>query len=129
MYTRYMLKNRYATSRRSRINLKEIVLKLNKNLLALLIMSGAAAHAETSLLEATKKNGCTACHAVDKKLLGPSFVDVANRYRADAKAPEKLVAKIKSGGGGVWGAIPMPPQAASKEEVTVMVNQILALKK
>lgn len=102
---------------------------MNKYLLALLVMSGAAANAETSLPEAMKKIGCAACHAIDKKMLGPSFLDVANRYRGDANTHQKLAAKIKNGGGGAWGAIPMPPQAAKKEEIAVIVNQILALQK
>ena len=55
------------------------------------------------------KNGCTACHASDKKLVGPAFQDVAKKYAGDAGAAAKLADKIKTGGKGVWGPVPMPP--------------------
>jgi cytochrome c len=55
-----------------------------------------------------KSKNCMACHAVDKKLVGPSYKDVAKKYGGDAKAVDALAAKIVKGGSGVWGAIPMP---------------------
>jgi cytochrome c len=55
-----------------------------------------------------KSKNCMACHAVDKKLVGPSYKDVAKKYAGDAKAVDALAAKIMKGGSGVWGAIPMP---------------------
>ena len=54
------------------------------------------------------KAGCTACHAKDKKLLGPAYHDVAAKYQGDPKAAADLVAKVRSGGKGVWGTVPMP---------------------
>ena len=72
-----------------------------------------------------KKNNCMACHAVDKKVVGPSFQDVAKKYKAADEA--KLAAKVKAGGSGVWGAIPMPPNAAVKDEdIKTLVKWILA---
>ena len=56
---------------------------------------------------ATSKN-CMACHAVDKKLVGPSYKDVAKKYAGQKDAVDKLAAKIRGGGSGVWGVIPMP---------------------
>jgi cytochrome c len=56
---------------------------------------------------ATSKN-CMACHAVSNKLVGPSYKDIAAKYAGQADAQEKLVGKVMKGGGGVWGAIPMP---------------------
>jgi cytochrome c len=56
-----------------------------------------------------KKYACTACHAVDKKLVGPAYKDVAAKYKGDAKAEAKLAEKVKKGGSGVWGQVPMPP--------------------
>ena len=56
---------------------------------------------------ATSKN-CMACHAMDKKLVGPSYKDVAKKYTGQKDAADKLAAKIMKGGSGVWGAIPMP---------------------
>ncbi len=61
--------------------------------------------------ELAKKNACTACHATNSKLVGPSFTDIAAKYKDDATASSKLSAKIKAGGAGVWGATPMPPHA------------------
>lgn len=61
-----------------------------------------------------KQAGCLACHAKDKKLVGPAFKDVAAKYQGDAGAPAKLADKVRQGGKGVWGAIPMPPNPAAK---------------
>jgi len=63
---------------------------------------------------ATSKN-CMACHAVEKKLVGPSYKDVAKRYAGDAKAADMLAAKIIKGGSGVWGPVPMPANAQVNE--------------
>jgi cytochrome c len=77
-----------------------------------------------------KKSGCTACHAVDKKLVGPAYVEVAAKYKGDAGAAAKLMEKIKKGGSGVWGQVPMPPNPqVSDADVKTMVAYILALKK
>lgn len=64
-----------------------------------------------------KAKNCMACHAVDKKLVGPSYKDVAKKYGSDAKAADMLASKIMKGGSGVWGAIPMPanPQVSEAE--------------
>lgn len=71
------------------------------------------------------KSACLACHAVDKKLIGPAFRDIAQRYKAADEG--MLVAKVKAGGKGVWGPIPMPPNAAVKDEdVKTLVRWILA---
>lgn len=70
------------------------------------------------------KSGCLACHAVDKKLIGPSYQDVARKYTATDEA--MLVAKVKAGGKGVWGPIPMPPNAnVSEDDVKTLVKWIL----
>lgn len=63
---------------------------------------------------ATAKN-CMACHAVDKKLVGPSYKDVAAKYAKDKGAVDKLAAKIMKGGSGVWGPVPMPANAQVNE--------------
>ena len=76
------------------------------------------------------KSGCTACHAIDKKVVGPAYVDVAAKYKGDAGAPAKLAKKIKEGGSGVWGPVPMPPNAAvSDADIKTLVTYILSLKK
>lgn len=75
------------------------------------------------------KNGCIACHKVDTKVLGPSFKEVAVKYKGDKKAEAMLIDKVKKGGMGVWGQIPMPPNASAKDEdVKALVKWILALK-
>lgn len=71
------------------------------------------------------KSGCLACHAIDKKLVGPAYQDIAKKYTASDEA--MLIAKVKAGGTGVWGPIPMPPNAAIKDEdIKTLVNWILA---
>lgn len=69
---------------------------------------------------ATAKN-CMACHAVDKKLVGPSYKDVAAKYAGQKDASDKLAAKIMKGGSGVWGPVPMPanPQVSADEAKTL----------
>lgn len=63
---------------------------------------------------ATSKN-CMACHAIDKKLVGPAFKDIATKYASDKTATDKLATKIIKGGSGVWGAIPMPANTQVNE--------------
>ena len=76
----------------------------------LLILVGAHAHAGDGAALA-KAESCMVCHAVDKPSVGPSFVAVAARYKADPEAVSKLTASVKAGSTGHWGATPMPPNA------------------
>ena len=66
-------------------------------------------------LELAQKNACTACHAVNKKLVGPAYQDVAKKYAADKDAAAKLTASIRAGGAGKWGPVPMPAQPTLSE--------------
>jgi cytochrome c len=77
---------------------------------------------------ATSKN-CMACHAIDKKLVGPAYKDVAAKYAGDKGAADKLVAKVLKGGSGVWGPVPMPanPQV-SEAEAKKLVAWVLSQK-
>jgi cytochrome c len=76
-----------------------------------------------------KKSGCTACHANDKKVVGPAYKDVAAKYKGAAGAAAKLAEKVKKGGQGVWGPVPMPPNPTiSDADMKTMVAYILALK-
>jgi len=95
---------------------------------ATITASGAAlADAGEDLL---KKSGCTACHAIDKKVIGPAYQDVAAKYKGDAGAAAKLADKVKKGGSGVWGPVPMPPNTqVSDADIKTMVAYVLALKK
>ena len=79
--------------------------------------------------ELAKKHNCLACHSVDKKVVGPSYKDVAAKYRGDKAAEAKLIDKVKKGGVGVWGQIPMPPNAAVPDaDVKSLVQWILSQK-
>lgn len=76
-----------------------------------------------------KSSGCVACHTVDKKLVGPSYKEIANRYRQGKGAAAKLAQKVKTGGKGVWGDIPMPPNAHVKDaDIQNIVQWILSIK-
>lgn len=77
---------------------------------------------------ATAKN-CMACHAIDKKLVGPSYKDVAAKYAGQKDAADKLTAKVIKGGSGVWGPVPMPANAqVSPDEAKKLVAWILTQK-
>ncbi|OYT92991.1 MAG: cytochrome C' [Burkholderiales bacterium PBB3] len=89
------------------------------------LLAVAPAFADQAL--ATSKN-CMACHAVDKKLVGPAFKDVAAKYKSDKTAADKLAVKVIKGGSGAWGAVPMPanPQvndAEAKKLVAWVLSQ------
>ena len=91
------------------------------------LMGSAAAFADAGADLAKAKN-CLACHAVDKKLVGPAYKDVAAKYKGDAKAPAMLAAKIKAGGKGVWGEIPMPPNNVTEAEAKELATWVLSQK-
>lgn len=92
------------------------------------LLTVGAAHAADATALAQKSN-CLSCHAIDKKLVGPSYKEVAAKYKGDKGAEAKLIEKVKKGGSGVWGAIPMPPNAGvSDADVKTLVQWILATK-
>jgi cytochrome c len=94
--------------------------------IAAAVTVAAPAFADQAL--ATAKN-CMACHAVDKKLVGPAYKEVAAKYAADKSAGDKLAAKILKGGSGVWGAVPMPANAQVNEaEAKKLAAWVLSLK-
>jgi cytochrome c len=84
---------------------QELMMKQTLIAFALAVTAVAPAMADQAL--AASKN-CMACHAVDKKLVGPSYKDVAAKYAGQKDAVDKLAAKIMTGGSGVWGPVPMP---------------------
>ena len=104
-------------------------MKIAAVILVAAVLATGAARAADSGEELLKKSGCTACHAIDKKVVGPSYKEVAAKYRGDAKAPAMLADKVKKGGSGVWGPVPMPPNASvSDADIKTLVAYILALK-
>jgi cytochrome c len=77
-------------------------------------------------LDLAKKNACTACHAVDKKMVGPSYQDVAKKYASQKDAAAMLAKSIKAGGSGKWGPVPMPAQPAlSDADALALANWVL----
>jgi len=96
---------------------------------AALLISGQA----SADLALAKKSGCLACHSVDKKIVGPAWKDVAAKYKGDAGAKDRMIAKVKKGGKGNWakvtGGAPMPPYSprVSDENIGKLVDFILAL--
>ena len=90
------------------------------------LLSSAPAFASADL---AKAKNCMACHAVDKKLVGPAYKDVAAKYAGQADAVAKLATKVQKGGVGVWGQIPMPPNPQVNEaDAKTLVEWILAQK-
>jgi cytochrome c len=89
-----------------------------------IVMAGQA-QADEAL---AKAKNCMSCHAIDKKLVGPAYKDVAAKYKGDAKAPAMLAAKIKAGGKGTWGEIPMPPNNVTPEEASKLAAWVLSQK-
>ena len=96
------------------------------------LFAAGAAHAALDNAKAEammKKDGCAACHAIDKKIVGPAYVDVAAKYKNDKNAVATLTKKVKEGGSGVWGQIPMPPNPGVKpEDAEKIVEWVLSLK-
>ena len=100
----------------------------SRSLLALVALTLAAAPALASE-ELAKKHACLACHAVDKKVVGPAYKEVAAKYAKDPKAEAMLAEKVKKGSTGVWGPVPMPPNAnVSDADAKALVKWILSQK-
>jgi cytochrome c len=89
-----------------------------------------AAPAMADITAMGQKDGCFACHTINNKLVGPAWKDVAKKYKGDKSAEAKLIAKVKAGGVGVWGQIPMPANSpkVSDADIKTLVKGILALK-
>jgi len=91
-----------------------------------LALAGLPAMADTGA-DLAKKNNCMSCHGVDKKIIGPAFKDVAKKYKGNADAVALLSKKVKDGGSGVWGPIPMSPnKSISDADIKTMVEYVLA---
>jgi cytochrome c len=98
-----------------------------KKLIVVAVLGAAFATPAFANLDLATKSACTACHAVDKKLVGPSYKEVAAKYKGNAKAEALLIEKVKKGGVGTWGQVPMPPNANVKDaDVATLVKWILA---
>jgi cytochrome c len=99
---------------------------------ALIAVSFGAVAAEQPVsvadaMSIARSNACMGCHAIDRKLVGPSFQQIAEKYKGDAQASAKLEKKVKNGGAGVWGSIPMPSHPKmSDADIKTVVAWVLA---
>lgn len=95
-----------------------------------LVLAGGmvqAAPDAAEVQEILKKNACLACHAVDKKILGPAYREIADKHKDDANAADVLTQHVRDGSVGVWGQVPMPPNPAiSDEDLAKVVEWVLA---
>ncbi len=96
---------------------------------SLLLASQALALDAVAAEALAQKNGCLACHSVANKIVGPAYKDVAAKYKGDKTAEAKLIAKVKAGGSGVWGPIPMPANSphVKDEDIKTIVQWVLTL--
>ena len=94
-----------------------------------LMVAGSAMAAD--MPDLAKKSGCIACHKIEGKLVGPGWTDIAKKYKGDAGAEAKLEAKVAKGGAGVWGTMPMPPNApkVAAADIKTLVQFIMGLAK
>ncbi|WP_316366495.1 c-type cytochrome [Candidatus Thiodiazotropha sp. CDECU1] len=89
---------------------------------------GAVATASADPVALATQRGCMACHQVETKVVGPAYKEVAAKYKGQEGAVEMLSAKVKAGGSGVWGPVPMPPNAhVSDEDIKVIVEWVMTL--
>jgi len=95
-----------------------------------MLLAGPVSAANADAAKAlAQKSGCLACHSIDKKVLGPSYKDIAAKYKGDKAAEAKLVAKVKTGGSGVWGPMPMPANSpqVKDDDIKTIVQWILSM--
>jgi cytochrome c len=101
--------------------------KIALSVAALAAGGGAFAVDAAAAKALASKSACLACHAADKKLVGPAYQDVATKHKGQADAVAKVAARIKSGGTGMYGPVPMPPQANLKDdELKLLAEWVLA---
>lgn len=103
---------------------------LSKTILATALLATTASAIAAAGAEAlAQKSNCLMCHSVDKKVLGPSYKEVAAKYKGDKSAEAKLIQKVKTGGSGTWGNMPMPPNSpqVKDEDIKTLVQWILSL--
>ncbi len=104
--------------------MKMMVLAASTAVLSLGAVANASAEDATAL---ATKSGCLACHQVETKVVGPSYKEVAAKYKGQ-DVLDQLVAKVKNGGSGVWGPVPMPPNVnVSEEDIKTIVTWVLSL--
>lgn len=104
-------------------------MKLLPSLLACTALAATALSPALANQELAQKKACMACHGIDKKIVGPAYLDVAKKYKGQKDAEAKLTQKVLKGGGGVWGTMAMPANPQVNEaEARQLVKWILSLK-
>lgn len=103
--------------------------KLNMLIAGVLLASTTASMAAPNAEALAQKSNCLMCHSVDKKILGPAYKDVAAKYKGDKTAEARLIQKVKTGGSGAWGDMPMPPNSpqVKDDDIKTLVQWILSL--
>lgn len=103
--------------------------KLKVLIAGVLLASTTASMAATNAEALAQKSNCLMCHSVDKKILGPAYKDVAAKYKGDKTAEARLIQKVKAGGSGAWGDMPMPPNSpqVKDDDIKTLVQWILSL--
>jgi cytochrome c len=118
------LSNRKIEDKTLMNKMKSFLLATSASVLTL----GAVATASADPMALATQRGCMACHQVETKVVGPAYKDVAAKYKGQADAVAALSAKVKAGGSGVWGPVPMPPNAhVSDEDIKTIVEWVMTL--
>jgi cytochrome c len=95
---------------------------------ALMLLAVGLVSVSFASQQLAQQKGCMACHAMNAKKVGPAYVDIAKRYAGKPDAVDYLANKIKKGGAGVWGSVPMPPQNVTDAEAKQLAQWILSIK-
>ena len=95
-------------------------------LAAAVLLAAPLARAQPDVEALADRHNCFSCHRVDERHVGPAYRDVARRYRDDPQAVEKLMAKVRRGGGGNWGTVAMPANSVAEAELRVLVRWVLS---
>lgn len=105
----------------------KIEMRVSNAILSLMILGGFLAQSTAlASTDLAKKNACMSCHALDKKLVGPAFRDVAQKYSKIPDAANQMALSIKKGGAGKWGPVPMPPPTSlSEPDALILAKWIL----
>lgn len=107
--------------------LKNIMKTIQISMISFAIAAASVSSMAHASKDLAQKNACLACHAIDKKLVGPAYQDVAKKYAGQKDAEATLAKSIKAGGQGKWGSIPMPAQTAlSEADAKTLAKWILA---
>jgi cytochrome c len=102
---------------------------LPTRMLVILTVLIAAADGAFASEDLARKSGCLACHAIDRKVIGPSYRDIAAKYKGDSGAEARLTEKLQKGSAGTWGEIFMPPvQSVPSGDIKILVKWILSVK-